>query len=92
MEIVTQCWLRAASLLVMGNLGLSILEDAVEMTLWGDLPSLGLDSLNIESLVVGDNSVEVEGGLSALIFSSVLSVGGTGHILGGNSSCTGDKH
>ena len=46
----------------MGILGLSVLEDEVEMALWGELLllSLELDSLDIELLVVGGDSVEVE--------------------------------
>ena len=64
----------------MANLGLSILEDAVEMTLQGmvSLLLVELYSLDVELLDVGDDCVEVKCRLSVLIFSGVLSVGGTG--------------
>ena len=64
----------------MGNLGLSVLEDVVKMVLWGEV-------LELDSLVTGDDSVEQ--GLSALIFSGVLSVGAAGQVPGGNLGCTG---
>ena len=46
----------------MGIIGLSVLEDVVEMSLWGELLllSLELDSLDIKLLVIGDDFVEVE--------------------------------
>ena len=45
----------------MGYLGLSILEDVVEMALWGEvlLLLLELSSLEMESLVTEADSVEV---------------------------------
>ena len=42
------------------------------------LLSLELDLMDVELLDVGDDSVEVQQGISVLIFSSVLSVGGAG--------------
>ena len=69
----------------MGNLGLSMSVDAVEQELWGQL----LLDLLVESLDIGDDSVEVLCRLSVLIFSSVLCIGGTGPVTEGNLHHTG---
>ena len=77
--------LKAASLYVMGNLSLNTHVESVEQLLWGEL----LQDSWAESLDIGDDSVDVLQGLSAPIFCSVLSVGGTGQVPEGNLSCTG---
>ena len=78
--------LKAASLYVIGKLGLKILVDGVEQALQGEVLLMEVELLNIREF----DSVEVEQGLLVLIFSSVVhGVGGTGQVPWGNSSAKG---
>ena len=81
--------LKAASLYVMGNLGLRILIDVMEVVLWGVVSLLEVELL--EMLAVGElDSVDIDLGLLAPIFSSVVhGVGGAGQVPRGNVSARG---
>ena len=85
--------LKAATLYVMGNLGLKTLVDVMEAVLQREL-SMELDSLSellglLAELLDGNDSVRVVQGLAMLTSSCVLGVGDAGWVFEGNSSCTG---